>query len=493
MKIKFMTALVCVMLALLLCTGCELGSYQDHPGAVGTGSNTDSADNTAETKDSQSGEFPGDDTSNPVQNDDPVDEKTPYTVSLYYKNQPFTPGDAKINAIWHGQNSDIVVELDQNGEASAGVLDGDYEVYLSGLPAEYSYNPNVYRATGTDRHVQMIITNVLEAEKGDGGIHATPSNMAIYQSGGCYVVNYQGTYRATCEKGQYIYFEYTPDMQGRYVVESLCNVYDDEINPVLEIYNGTVAFKWLTETRDTGGASLDGGFTKNFKYQIDAANVGPSYTFGISAVSKTGEYPVTVDFSITYIGPYDSGADVVKVITAEDADGIPNAKDTNETFNYADVGTKHFDGSMYRYDGDTGLYRVYDEDRYAENGGWGPYLCVMIDKAIPCYTTTTLYSANWVGLGQNFLTLRVRDKAYDGYITYDYEKFIRESYYKKCNSDGVCYVTAEMKEFLQLYATNYTLWTDHVCATEGSPEDYGYSAAQDDLWLFACGFYENGR
>lgn len=514
MKKTIVTALGCLVLALcMLCTGCELGSYQDHPGAVGkdntesdaagaTDTPSENATGDAETSDeTASGETATGET------DTPPSADTPYTVSLFYKNKAFAPGDAEIEVIWQSIDSDTVVTvpLDENGEAGAGVLDGDFNVYLSGLPETYSYDPNIYKATGNSRHVDINIVEITQPVRGDGGVNSKPA-LSVYQSGGCYVVNYQGTYRATVEKGQTLYYEYQPTTAGRYVVETWVNVYDDEINPVMEIWGGTVAYKWLQETRDTGGAALDGGFTKNVKYEINLANVGPSYTFGISAVSKTGEYPVTVDFCITYEGPYDKERDVTKVIDAEEAKYQPKPKSDGLTFHYANMDTMVFNENHYAYDGDMGVWRVYDPEKYADNDGWGPYLCAIITETIPCYSETTLYEAYQVGgsPGQGPFYNRLRPKVWDdevgGYVTYDYEAFIRTAYAAKCNEDGVCYVTQELKEFLALYAKTYNLWTDGVCpcpTTEDgdlidpiTPEDYGYGASEDSMWLFACGFYE---
>lgn len=489
------TAIGCLLLAfLLLCTGCGLGSYQDHPGAVdppdtdadttptggtadGTGTNTDPAQ-TGEEADTE--HEPG---------GAPSSDTAPYTVSLLYRNKPFAPGDEKIQVIWHGDAGDVVAEVDENGEADAGVLDGDFSVYLSGLPEAYSYNANIYRAGGDDRHVDIILTDVTQPVKGDGG--------GLYRSQGCYVVNYQGTYRALCTEGEYLYYEYQPTMAGRYVVETWVNVYDDEIDPVMEIYTGSVAFKQLSETRYTGGTALSGGFTKNVKYEIEMENVGPCYTFGITAYTKSGTTEgetVPVDFAITYVGPCDNNKQYTQVIYAEESRFIPKTPNSDETFHYADMGTKLFDGRNYRYDGDSELWRVYDEERYADNGGWGPYLCVILKGTIPGYSITTLYEADAVqGTFNNYLTMRAWDEERGAYVTHDYVDFVKQSYSAKCNEDGVCYVTNEMKTFLELYAKNYNLWTDGVCPGEGTPEDMGYSASEEDMWLFACGFYEDGR
>lgn len=495
MRKSIVKAMVGTLALVFALTGCGLGSYQEHPGEVsGSAVSGNSPDVTGKPIANQT-TAPGGNPTVPS-TDAPIDDTTPYTVTLYYKNKPFNPGDEKVEVVWHGETTDTIVEVGSNGEANAGVLDGDYDIYLIGLPEKYSYNPNIYRATGNSRHIDIIIVDITKPEKGDGGVNAKPEAMAIYRSGGCYVINYYGTYRVTCQKGQYFYFEYQPTSSGRYLVQSWANIYEDEVNPTVEIYTGTVGFKMYSETRDVGGPALDGGFSKNFSYEINlsAESVGSCFTFGVSAVSKTGQYPVSVDFAITYEGPYDSGSQIVKVIEATEVRGLPKARDSKEKFNYADLGTKFFNGSNYAYDGDTGLYRVYDPVKYASTNGFGPYLCCMIRKTIPCYSTTTLFDANRVGeLGLNFLRLQVLDPDYPSHIVHDYEDFIRISYADKCNSDGVCYVTEELKQFLQTFAKNYTLWTDGVCPTEGTPEDKGYGANQDDLWLFACGFYEDGR
>ena len=156
---------------------------------------------------------------------------------------------------------------------------------------------------------------------------------------------------------------------------------------------------------------------------------------------------------------------------------------------------KIFDASYFRYNTNTGFYHYYNEERYGDNrlgygAGYGPILTCAITKGIKSYNITTLYRANYVGLGQNFLKLtNVWIEEEQKYATFDYTEFIRTDYYRVCNSDGVCYVTRELKEFLQKFAENHSLYTDGLTAGEGSPEALGYSANQDALWLFACGFY----
>lgn len=484
MKQYVAAGLSCLALVALLLSGCGLGSYNELPGkendsaseTVGDGGTTDTA---------------------PIGGDenDP-DAETPYTVALFCNNLPFDPeedpdGDP-VEVIWHGSSGIYSATVDANGEASAGVLDGEFDVYLSGLPEKYSYNPNLYRADGENRRVEIDLVTLTEPDSGDGGINASGGN-GVYTSNGCYKVSKQGTYRVTCQKkGQYFYFEYKPTAAGYYVVESWSNVYDDMVNPLLEVYSGNVGAKYFQERLDGGGAALDGGYTKNFRYEIALTSVGNTYTFGVSAESKTGEYPVTVDFAITYVGPIESESTTTVVVKAEKANKL--TKPSGNTFVYADRGTTNFDETHYAFDESVGVYRVFDEETYASTDGWGPYLCVQIANRVPSYSVTSLYDASSVGSPpDNQLQLSVVTD--DGTVKYDYTDFIRVSYYAKCNADGVCYVTQEMKEFLDLFARLVNggrgLWTDDFSPMQGSPQDLGYSASANGMWLFACGYYED--
>ncbi|MBQ9115998.1 MAG: hypothetical protein IJY04_03155, partial [Clostridia bacterium] len=64
----------------------------------------------------------------------------------------------------------------------------------------------------------------------------------------------------------------------------------------------------------------------------------------------------------------------------------------------------------------------------------------------------------------------------------------KRGYLNVCNSDGVCYVTEELKQFLQLYSTSQLLFFDGNGWAETNP-DIKVDAQEDDQWLFACGYY----
>ena len=334
-----------------------------------------------------------------------------------------------------------------------------------------------------------MLTTLQQPSSGDGS--------GLYKGTGCYTTRYEGTYRAVLKNAESkLYFEYQPLSAGVYSVESWVNIYFDAIDPSVEIYRGTFAAKWPDKTVKDGGAELNGGFTKNFRFEclLDATELGSVFTFAVSARSKTGEYPVSIDFAITYEGEYKNGYNDIRTQKATEA--TVKAANSNKPFRTADLDTKVFDADNFKYNKNTGFYHYYSmelfgDDPYGNGKGYGPVLYCSITPSIPCYSVTTLYNAVSVGPSKsNYLMLHnvwLEDEK--KFCTYDYTDFIRKDYRAVCNSDGRCYVTEELKAFLQKYAENLSLYTDHVNPGPGTPEAKGYTAYQDALWLFACGFY----
>ena len=77
------------------------------------------------------------------------------------------------------------------------------------------------------------------------------------------------------------------------------------------------------------------------------------------------------------------------------------------------------------------------------------------------------------------------------FAVYDYTEFIRTDYNRVCNSDGMCYVTEELRQFLQKFAENHSLWTDGIAPDSGTPEGKGYTANQDAIVaVLLAEFYE---
>ncbi len=483
MKKKILVIITAFLCAVLSFAGCGLGNYIENGAQTSPGS-------------SVKPEKP-----DPSVPDDPTKpQDTPnYTVTVYYGTEPYNPGENDVYVVWKNNFTVKRVKLGQDGVADAGVLDGSYAVYLEGLPDVYSYNPSAYTATSEERKVTLLLTDIRPPISGGG--------KGMYS---CYKVKYDGTYRTTITSGSSVsYYEYQPEASGVYSVVSWVNAYENEVNPYMLLYGGSFAYKWYEGRLDNGGFSTEGGYTKNIRYEycIDRTEVGHSFTFAIGAESKSGNYPVTVDFAITYEGDYANEYADVRAIRAKEAIVKASEKKANEEFVFANelspsgrkdpaaADFKDFDASNVKYNANTGFYHYYSEELYADNPykygkNFGPILCCALTVNLPCYSTTTIYNANSVGLGSNYLRLNnvwLEDE--QKFVIFDYTAFIREDYYNVCNSDGVCYVTKELKDFLQTYAERHSLYTDGVGPAMGSPEELGYSAKQDALWLFACGAY----
>ncbi len=489
MKKKILCVILVVLCAILGFSGCGLGSYVDNAG----------------DKNSSNGSTGGDKPDNP--GGDPEQTNHNYTAYVFLNNAPYNPGNDTVTVVWRNDYEIVRRELRSDGSADAGELDGDYNVYLEGLPSKYTYNPNENNAVGfvdiTDtndnpyagRRVDINLRTVKEPERGTGE--------GLYLDGGCYYVRYDGTYRAVINGANKCkYYEYTPTAEGYYSIVSWVSVYDDEVNPLIDIYQGTTGWKNFSRTIDAGGASLTGGFTKNFRYEvrIDKSEVGNAFTFAVRADSKQGEYPVYVDFAITYEGDYIGSNSDIRVQVAKQAKFKAREPYVNEHFEFADVGTKIFDSTKYRYNPDTGRYHYYSLELFPDGykdgaltyeAGYGPVLLCAITPQIPSFLITTLYNANVVGTNSsNWLMLYNMWIEEEGkYAVLNYTHFIRKDYYRVCNSQGYCYVTPELVQFLQKFAENHSLYTDGVGPGENTPEDLGYISDQDGLWLFACGFY----
>ena len=496
MKKKLITLFTCFLCFVTVLSGCNLGSYIVNNKDKGGNSVTNGGTNNPDDPDDP--EIP------PVENYD-------YTATVYYNNLPFNPGNNDITVVWHSSESIYRAPLGADGKANAGVLYGDYNVYLEGLPSNYVYNPGAYVATDNERNVTILLTDIKKPVSGDGS--------GYYLDTGVFVVHDDGTYRTEIKReNQILYYQYTPTASGWYKIESWVNVFEDAVDPVVVKYeNGSSQFLGTPVEKKDGGFSLDGGFTKNFRFdvQIGENYVGNSFIFSVTAVSKLSQYPVYVDFNIGYIGKYKSSEEDVRIIRAKEARINAANPQANESFEWADMGTKVFDASNFRYNDETGFYHHYSMELYGEGAygtydygkGYGPILMCSIKNPLPSYSLIpSLYSANAVSTPAgpiNYLLIyNVWLENEQTYVTYDYQYFVRDDYGKRCNSQGYCYVTPELRDYLQLFAENNGLWTDGV--NEAIPDDNGviqnntpeqkkYHANQDSLWLFACGFYKKNE
>ena len=446
----------------------------------------------------------------PSQTDTPIkppsNETVEFKVSLNYNKKTYIPKDSeKIQVVWSDDFMQHTAIIGKDGYAVTQ-LDGDFNVYLANLPDGYSYNPNIYNADNENPEVVIELVKISRISKGKGVLKNE------------YLMSTAGMYRAEIAKSQQqVFFEFEPTKAGYYVLETMVNVFEDTINPKVDIYTGNAGgFRNLEQSGlDSGGLSLKNGFTKNVKWVVKLTEdmIHNSWFFAIYADSKTGVYPINIDFSITYEGEWYVEDVVSKLMVAQEISSYyycetchhilsktntpricpkcggvsintavkPIQTTSSYTFINSDGGVGNYYGGVsngsglligasYKYNEETGFWHVYNN----QTGEFGPVLCAKISQKCAYYEEAlTLIESH----GNKNLTVS------NG--TENYKVFIEESYAAACNSDGVCYVTNELKEFLQKFSVAQRLFFDG----NGFVESTGVYAAEEDQWLFACGYY----
>ncbi len=207
-----------------------------------------------------------------------------------------------------------------------------------------------------------------------------------------------------------------------------------------------------------------------------------------------------------------------------------------------------FDGDRYKLypieEGGDGYYHLYDESKYSRNKGYGPILYAKISA--PCrflsdaFTTLEYHGNKALTLsngaenyklfieGYSYLASMGSDPVFGkqpyfcdrycpcrlegtcdsvaitgevGACTEGCEKCLitcnhcpkegigHKGYAGYTNSDGCCPVTQELKDFLQKYSISQLLFMDGQGFVE-THETYQVFAAEEDQWLFACGYYK---
>lgn len=518
LKTTLFPLLLCVVLA-FACVGCDFGSYTE----VGGKPNV----NDPEQNEPGGDDNPGTD---PSGGDDDPKVDLDYKVTLLVENAVYYFGDTDMKVEWvNTKNSKqrYTAAVDQDGGANAGELaDGDYKVHILNLPATFTYNPNSSDnvTSPAKRHIFINLQYPAKPSSGDGTGWVSLA----------YKIVSIGIYRAVIEQpNQEVHYAFTPTPEmgengGYYAIRSVCDVYLDEVDPVFRQYNGNSG-GWMggvLVTKSSGGP--EGSYTKNFMFGIPMTQqyIGNTIFFTISATQKYGDYPITVDFQLAREG--DATEDVeYKTIPA--AQATREALDSTLPYHYANEASPYyrtFDFTKFKYNSRSRYYHRYDAELYKNDPlgygeGFGPILYCDIEKAPPSFPQYALIRADAVPIGsmgsnRNLLELtaefmgvtyneskydedygRTQTTIFEQYVEdsvkWSFTTFITTQYAAIENSDGRVYVTKELKIFLQLYAENLWLWSDKCYVgmqNYTTPEDLGYSATQDSLWLYACGWYE---
>lgn len=465
----------------------------------------------------------------------------PFVATVVLSGKIYTPPEVLDDSLavkvrWTDGKSYHTATLGEDGQAECYGLDGEYSVTLLNLPSVYTYDPNIYFADNANREVVIELLPITPAT-GDG----TTAYKCIDLSG-------PGVYRANMVRnGQEIFYQFAPTKPGTYCIESMVDISAGMYDPKLDIYTGSFAYKIREKRIDGGGAS--GSYTTNFKYivEIDEDFIGNVYTFAVMLEGKDAVYPTNVDFRITYEGGYSYDWVISNFVYPE---FIPNdssyaswyssyssylaadrEKFGDRNFKIASVkidGKNVFDEQYFVLNPNDGYYHVYDTDKYAMNGGWGPILYANV--SIPTMFLDTAFNEIEY-IGNKALTVSGGTENYKLFIE-GYARLVRpdSSYFcvttceciaenggcctvedncSKCTEDcrhipakyknqrgyadiaieGRCPVTEELKQFLQKYSVNQKLFSDgNGWAENHTPR---YDAYEDSQWLFACGYYSN--
>lgn len=242
------------------------------------------------------------DSTAPQQGEKPADGK--FTASLKFNGALFKP-EGEITVQWTDEFNLHQATLDDEGMATVTGLDGDYTVTVFGLPEGYAYNPNAKSqlATNDKPHVDIEVYKIIETGRETGS--------DLYN----HIINISspGIYRVELKnEEQVVFYQFVPQFAGTYVIESWADTTAQVLNPKIDVYYGSVAYKTFAYTKDDGGVS--DGFTKNFSYTVeiddsqfseDGRGGQAVYAFGVKASVRGNKYPAYVDISLTLDGGYE--------------------------------------------------------------------------------------------------------------------------------------------------------------------------------------------
>ena len=432
----------------------------------------------------------------PSNGQSPSEGGNTFTVSLVYRGMPFTAAEG-INAQWTDGQSFHTAPFDSKGVATVSGLDGDYQVTLSAVPEGFAYNPNAHVSTNLDSDITIeLFEAVIPPGTGAG----------LYTNQGCITLSETNVYRVVIDSDeQIVYYQFSPQKSGTYSVESWVDVTAQQVNPKLDVYNGSSAYKVFSHTLDDGGVSK--GYTTNFKHVVEIAEeqIGQDFTFAVKAAVKNDMYPVTIDFAVRLDGEFYLDHLKKTMIVPQTAFEMTRNYDPSKyTFVGAETRSGNrfiFDGTKYKLNEADGYYHVYD----AETDTYGPILYAHITSACR-FIDLSFY--NIEDPGNAALTLSNGTENYKLFIE-GYAELEREGYYwidelsdvekqlyrnvmgyqHYVNSDGVYGVTQELKDFLQKFSVSQRLFADGNGWVEENP-NVKVDAQENDQWLFACGYYK---
>lgn len=434
--------------------------------------------------------------SNPSEPDDPSspsDDPTQFVVTLRRLNSSsFNLNGYKLKAYWTDTSTSAVysAQFDENGTARCSGLDGDYRVTLSTLPDGYTYDANGYTADNYDRETRVVLYQLSYGSGKGTGWYEEVCSLAS-----------TGIYRATLTKINYlegVHYTFTPTVAGEYSIESMIDTTNNELNPILDVFNGSKHYIGSQiATQDDGGA--ENTYTKNFKWtiQIDSRHVGNSFLFCVRATALTENmFPINVDFKLERDGEFSSDRLTSVKMTPQHDFAAAEATafdDATGTFKYIakyDPSNKgYLDGSLVAYNQDDGYYHLCTKDEDGNVISWGKKIYAKITQDSEVVVTPSNVGFCHSEISLRFLNNAEQDSSYSEDTYFNYQEFIRNTdtgYAGHVNGDGVYPVTKELKIFLQRFSVSNRYFNDGNGYAEVTQL---YSSSDSNQWLFSCGYY----
>lgn len=515
-----------------------------------------------------------------------------YTVTLTYNGKVFTQTD-DIAAQWTDGYSYYTAPF-ENGVAQTGYLDGDYRVTLSALPEGFTYNPNIYTATADGRDVEIELHKV-EVPRGAGSdeYHCIVLKKTNYYraqfsragqqiffefvptSSGTYVIEslvdtaaqaFNPIMMVYVGSSQFKLFDHEQDGGGAengYTknFKHVMKVDDDEIGAVFTFAikldaksdefpqyvdfalqldstydrQDTIAemqvpadmyalmFGHINELREMSAQEFCQKV--GMEQKAGAAVYEALRTLKFSTAEKEFAQSIQNFYAVMHQSRYSAVAGYLR--------SLYNASGTYVGAETVQNGRNVFDGDMYKLNPETGVYHVYNEGKYAANGGFGPMLyaditvaCRFLDLPFPQIEyvgnkalTVASGTKNYKQFIEGFDALIVDPPSLDlgpyycvgncpclsqgrcqgaclttcAHCSVDCRRVGALNmqglgYADVVNSHGRFPVTPELKDFLQEYSISQLLFRDGNGWVEENP-NVKVDAMEDDQWLFACGYY----
>ena len=309
------------------------------------------------------------------------------------------------------------------------------------------------------------------------------------------------------------------------------------------VYDSTTAIRQMEARQLNEGdllASME-NLLMSADENISAGGGGSqTFTFAVTAETKSGVYPVNLTFAIKRNGGFDLNKSEKETVipgqnwSAFDFDAFNALAGGTivgaETLYRNTTDCYIFDEDNYKVweisEGGDGVYHVYDKEKYPETNGYGPILvayitepCRFIDRSF----TTIEEAGNSALVVEGIYNYRLFIKGFEAMAAEGYycvtdclchldgslaacpigctecssectniseEEMAAKGYASLVNADGVAPVTRELVKFLQGFATTQRYFADG----EGWVESHSKTpidAYEDSQWLFACGYYIN--